>query len=351
MRHWVTVFNKTGGVAKRTCSGRKPTINDAVVDAATKMLESGDYAGTKHVAAHLRKNKAFRLVTHVYRTTLARAVKAKCQKEGAPFLVVSGEPAKELSPQNMKRRSDFSKRHKHTNWRATMFSDAKKFWFRYPGICVHRYSRARKGKKWQVPKASHPMAFQLYAWITRLGITKPHFVPGTHGKKTKHKRVDGKEARGTTKREYKEVLEKTLLPEGNRIFKSVGIKGWVFQQDRCSSHSGASSVIQAWSHKQHGVQVNLPQGWPGNSPDMNPIENLWSWVQGKANAKGCNTHAAFKRCLVKTLKNIPKEMLEHLVDSMENMLQACIEDNGGNNKYQSISCKKAFPLWEQMFGR
>lgn len=115
MRHWVPVFKKTGGVAKRAGSGRKPALSGAVVDAATKVLESGDCAGTRHVAAQLQKNKDFRLVTPVHRTPLARAVKAKCQKEGAPFLVVSGEPAKELSPQNMKRRSDFSKRHKHTN--------------------------------------------------------------------------------------------------------------------------------------------------------------------------------------------------------------------------------------------
>ena len=79
--------------------------------------------------------------------------------------------------------------------------------------------------------------------------------------------------------------------------------------------------------------MSLLSGWPGNSPDLNCIENLWAWAQAKVNSKGCKTIEEFKKCVMKTLQNVPRKLLEGLVGSMTKRMHACIENNGGKTKY------------------
>lgn len=333
VRKWVGVFDATGSVATCPGSGRKKLLGAAAVDKAIAMLKSGKYAGTKDVAKELHKAKLSTSARPVHRTTLARNAKARSLELGSPIHAVTGEPAKELSPQTKQKRLVFAKKHKHTNWEHVMFSDRKRFYFRYPGCCVRRYAWVEKGQKRQAKKVSKPLAVNVYAGITKFGTTKLHFVAGTHGQKTSHKTRSGKEARSITKSEYREVLEKTLLPEGTKIFKNEGITDWIFQQDNDPSHGSASGIIKAWSQQQRGVKVSLLLAWPGNSPDLNPIENLWAWAQRKVDEAGCKDFSSFKKCVSKTLHNAPKHLLEAYVDSMENRLQACIQNNGDKTKY------------------
>jgi DDE superfamily endonuclease len=184
-----------------------------------------------------------------------------------------------------------------------------------------------------VRKASRLIGVNVYAGITKYGITKVHCVAGTHKHETKHTTLKGQTPKNITKSEYKEVMEKTLLPEGNRIFRSAGLSSWVFQQDNDPSHSEAAHTIKAWNKKHSGVHVSLLKGWPGNSPDLNCIENLWAWAQAKVDAQGCKDIQEFKKCVVETLQNVPKQLLDNLVGSMSRRVQACINNKGDKTKY------------------
>ena len=65
---------------------------------------------------------------------------------------------------------------------------------------------------------------------------------------------------------YVEMLEGRLLRQETEWFPD---KNFIFQQDGAPCHTGKMSM--KW-FKTKKIRVLK---WPGNSPDMNPIENVW----------------------------------------------------------------------------
>lgn len=330
VRHWVAVYKRTGAVGRKPGSGRKRKLDDAAVDGARTLLLSGDYAGVRQVAEAMYADGGAPLVS---RTTLSRRVKARGEQLGTPIHAVRGEPERVLTATTKAKRLEFAKANKGRNWGNILFTDRKKFLFKYPGAKKKASYWVEKGSRPGVHKVNNPNAVNVYAGITSSGITKLHFVAGTTGHKTTHTTLKGQPARNITKSGYKEVLEATLLPEGTKLFRNRGMSSWVLQQDNDPTHRGAGGVVQAWVHTNPGVHVQVLAGWPGNSPDLNPIENLWAWAQAEVDAAGCQNFAEFKQSVVETLQNVPQSMLARLVGSMKARIAACIAKGGDKTKY------------------
>ena len=75
--------------------------------------------------------------------------------------------------------------------------------------------------------------------------------------------------------------------------------------------------------------------WPAQSPNLNPIENLWSEVKKKIRTykKLPSNLSKLNRYVKKAWKEIPKHTIENLVDSMSQRIQAVIVANGGLTKF------------------
>ena len=333
VHRWVNSFKATCSIVAKPGACRKVSLSVAAVDQAIDMLVSGKFAGTQHVATELHNMGVSTSTKPLHRTTISRLVKARGEELGVPVKVLTREPEKELSASTRQKRLHFAMENKTICWRTVMFTDRKKFIFKYPGCPVKRYSWVRKGGKREAKKASRLVGVNVYAGITEFGITKVHCVAGTHNMKTTHTNLKGQGARSITKSEYKEVLLKTLLPEGRKLFRKKDITRWVFRQDNDPAHNEAATIVKAWNGQHNGSTVKLLEGWPGNSPDLNCIENLWAWAQAKVDAKGCKTIEEFKKCVIDTLEKVPEKLLQDLVGSMGKRVKACIENNGGKTKY------------------
>lgn len=74
--------------------------------------------------------------------------------------------------------------------------------------------------------------------------------------------------------------------------------------------------------------------WPGNSPDLNPIENVWSLMSVKIRQKKPKSLLELMKTIEKVwFEEITAEYLEALYDSMPNRIKCVIKAKGGTTKY------------------
>ena len=73
--------------------------------------------------------------------------------------------------------------------------------------------------------------------------------------------------------------------------------------------------------------------WPARSPDLNPIEHLWTWIDQKLNEKEIKNMGDLKNGIRDAWLNIPADLCQKLVESMPKRILACIKAKGGHIKY------------------
>jgi len=82
---------------------------------------------------------------------------------------------------------------------------------------------------------------------------------------------------------------------------------WRFQQDNDPKHT--SRVASEF------LRENMPEviDWPSNSPDLNPIENLWSIVKHNVEKRIPSNISELNQYLVEEWEKTPNSMLSSLI--------------------------------------
>jgi transposase len=124
---------------------------------------------------------------------------------------------------------------------------------------------------------------------------------------------------------YKDILENELLPSAD-LFYSEGVP-WKFMQDGAPAHTANS--IKDWIASQ---QIDLLD-WCPRSPDLNPIENIWSWMDARLAKENLRTVDELKEALEALWLDVPSELVKKLIESMPKRVKACYNAKGGHFKY------------------
>ncbi len=123
---------------------------------------------------------------------------------------------------------------------------------------------------------------------------------------------------------YQEILEHFVLSSADQLFKDAD---FIFQQDLAPAHTAKST--KSWLN-DHGVGV---LDWPANSPDLNPIENLWDIVKRKMRNKRPKKSDELKATVKETWASIPPQQCHKLITSMPRWIEAVIKAKGAPTKY------------------
>ena len=126
---------------------------------------------------------------------------------------------------------------------------------------------------------------------------------------------------------YVNLLSKHLVPYLKEIDEQH--PGVIFQSDNAPCHT-AEYTIQ-WL-QSHGIN-RMP--WPAQSPDLNPIEHLWDYLDRQLRKRRPlpTSSAGMAAALQDEWGKIPLDVVRNLISSMPNRAAAVIKAKGWHTSY------------------
>ena len=101
-----------------------------------------------------------------------------------------------------------------------------------------------------------------------------------------------------------------------------------FMQDGASCHT--AKVIKEWFDF---VNIDYIKNWPGNSPDLNPIENLWAIIKSKLKGRDTSSVPKLEAAVRDIWNNLDKSTLQNLALSVPDRFKEVIARKGRPTKY------------------
>jgi transposase len=290
----ITKYQETGSVKDRPGRGRKRKLNASETKKAVRLAKKGKCA--PEISRQFTKE--------VNPRTIQRLLK----REG--FFYGKVKKVEYLTKKHKEQRVRYAEEMDGYNWKTVLFSDEKQF--ELGGGSTYAWQKV--GQRPIKEYVDHAPKLMVWGAIGSHVKSELYFFEGS---------VDGQAYRTMLQKQLKEN-KLTYSPKCPK--RLVG--NWTFLQDNAKPHTAKetkkllSSLI--------GDRL-IPH--PSRSPDLNPIENMWSYLDRKVKAAKITSIKSLKRVLRKEWKALPWSEIRKSVDSMDRRLELCRETGGKRLPY------------------
>ena len=296
-------YDATGDINRKPGSGgvKKSTAED---DAVLEQLSLQDRFAT---ANELRKEWEDRTGVQVSKPTVNRRLISL----NLPAMKPRNKPL--LDEGQRRRRLAFAMRYRHwtpRDWRRVIFSDET--WMELFGHQGKRFVRRRPGEEMLpeclVKTVKHPAKIMTWGGISASGTTSLIWIDSS-----------------CNARKYIETLGKARIAA---FIQRHPHPRPLLMEDGAPCHR--ANLTKNW-HAERSIR--LLEGWPGQSPDLNPIENVWGLMKREISRKNATTIEEIKKICMRIWRRLTPQYLSALYSSMPRRMELCIKANGGSTKY------------------
>lgn len=284
-------------------SGRPKILNNREERVILKEVQNNPKISAQTLACDIAKTSG--------KTVCAETVRKVIRSAGYNGRVPRKKPF--LSERNILKRSDYAKKYVNKPidfWKNVIFSDESKFnLFSSDGRrTVWRKPNSALEIKNIIPTIKHGGGSVLvWGCMSYSGVGNLHFIEDI---------MDAKM--------YLKILQNNLVDSA----KKMNIENnFIFQQDNDPKHS--ARIVREWL--LYNVRHTLPH--PPQSPDLNPIENLWHILDLNIRKYHIKNKNDLKKHLKEEWEKISPEVTSKLALSMPKRLQEVINVKGLHTKY------------------
>ena len=285
-------MQEEGTLKKRPVTGRLKKIQSSSMTRLHQLAIKNPLASNKQLAKRMEET----VETTISRWTIGRDL----EKLG----LVRKRPrrAPVLTQRHKDARLAWCLQHKDWDWNGVVFSDEARF----QSQANIRKMLVKVGNTPRHEMSKFAPSIMVWGGISSLGTTPLEIVVGT---------IDSDR--------YCHTLDNILMPSMKELYGC----DIVLQQDNATCHT---SMVTKEHIRTLGVKL-LP--WPAQSPDLNPIENVWGWMKNILGGYKFKDFNEFKEKVEEIWNGISHSYLKSLIDSMDARIDECIEANGGHTSY------------------
>lgn len=273
--------------------GRPTKVTPGLKKSISMIVRHQPTITSKEISHHIAEKKG----------VILSPVTARRVLDGLQYRSVKPRNVAMLTQKQKIARIEWCQKNLNRDWSKVVFSDES--FIQLQANTVKYWTK--KGQVYQKPRAKDRKKIMFWAAFCIKMKSKIEFIDGI-----------------MTGQVYMGILDSALKPLlcqlNSKYTKTRG--KYIFQHDNDPKHT--CRIVKSYI-SDNSIDV---MDWPSNSPDLNPIENLWAILKRRVEKRAPQTTQNLKDYVCEEWEKIDPNIIHNLVSSMDKRCNEVIAKNG-----------------------